>query len=197
MPMRRRVLFVLTTAGIALAGCAGPTTPPTPTSRPSTTTEAPRPTTAPEVAEPIDLRPHRLHSCGLLSPGQLHDLGFPPQTSEGADAESGLCKWNSDYRYALTVYVTGDPLAAAYRDSNLRDNGEWRWPLFEPRTIRGLPALVHSRFPPPKSFCEVVVSTGNGQGIEVTGVVSTGDYEPGLCDRLVTAAGLVIDAVQR
>lgn len=197
MPVRRRVLCALATAGIAVAGCAGPTTPPTPTSRPSTTTEAPRPTTAPVVGEPIDLRPHRLHSCGLLNARQLLDLGFPPQTFEGAVAESGLCKWNSDYRYALEVYVTGDPLAAAYRDSNLRDNGKLRWPLFEPRTIRGLPALVHSRFPPPKSFCEVVVSTGNGQGIEVTGVVSAGDYEPGLCDRLVTAAGLVIDAVQR
>lgn len=197
MPMRRRALAMLAMALTAVTGCTGPTDPPTPTTTSQPSPQKPRPSSAPDVGEPIDLRPYRRHSCALLNAAQLQDLGLPPQTFEGADAETGVCRWDADGRYGLDLYVTGDPLAVAYRDSNLRlDSGEWRWPLFEPQTIRGLPAVTHSTFDP-ETYCEVVVSTGNGQGIDISGSVLEDDADPELCDRLVTAAGLVIDAVQR
>lgn len=88
--------------------------------------------------------------------------------------------------YSLTVHVTGDPLGAAYRDSDRRlGTGEWAWPLFEPGTVRGLPAVVRANLNPDR-YCDVVVGFGQGQGITVTG--SPGVPAPDLCDRLVAAA---------
>lgn len=202
--MFRKVSGILA-ATMILAACT--TTEPTTTTTTSTTTsEKSRSTVAPEVPQPLDLQPYRLHSCALLTSEQTTDLDFPPQTFEGANIDSGSCQWEWEnpepdtfehYLYALDVFVTGDPLALNYREGILRTSrGTWVWETFEPTTIRGLPAVVMA-MDDPTNFCNVVVGTGGGQGIEVSGDTTMGFEKPNLCESLVDAAGLIIDSVRR
>lgn len=190
---------VLVVFAVAAVGCSGEGSQEATSAPTGSTVESPRPTVAPPVGEPIDLRPHRRHSCALLSAEQLAELAFPPRAFEGASADSGRCEWRAHEDepdrirdlYSLTVHVTGDPLGAAYQDSDRRlGNGKWAWPLFEPRTVRDLPAVVRANLNPDR-YCDVVVGVGQEQGITVTG--SPGVAVPDLCDQLVAAAELVVD----
>jgi hypothetical protein len=193
-------------AAMLLAACTTTEPPTTRTTTSTTTKETPRSTVAPEVPQPLDLQPHRLHSCALLNAEQAADLDFPPQAREGANIDAGTCEWEltntesgqiEQYRYVLDVYIAGDPLAYNYREGDRRTSqGKWVWGLFEPRTIRGLPAVVMAMGDPTK-YCNVVVGTGGGQGIEISGVTTLGFEKPHLCESLVDAAGLVIDSVRR
>jgi len=196
--MRHAFVAVFMLALGALAACDGGNEPrPTPT--PTSTTDSPRPTVAPAVHDALDLRPHRLRTCALLTKSQVAELDFPPQNSEGASREGGLCEWFADrsgpgrtetYLFNLHADVAGDPLAAAYRESNDAVGDRPVWQLFDERTVGGLPAVVRSRDDPAAS-CQVVVGAGNGQGITMS--ASTGGSDPRLCDRMVTAATWVVD----
>ena len=105
--------------------------------------------------------------------------------------------WLETYTYTLTVHVTGDPLANAYRDDNSRHgSGQRRWTVFEPRTVGDLPAVVRAPADPGKS-CEVVVGAGEGQGLTISGLVTTGFEDATMCRRLLAAAELVIDKARR
>jgi hypothetical protein len=203
-PVFRQVSGILV-ATMIVAACTT-TEPPTTTTTSTTTSETSRSTVAPEVPQPLDLQPHRLHSCALLTPEQAADLDFPPQTFEGAHIDAGTCEWEltntesgqvEQYRYVLDVYMNGDPLAHNYREGNKRTSqGKWMWETFEPRTIRGLPAVVMAMGDPTK-YCNVVVGTGGGQGIEISGNTTLGFEKPNLCESLVDAAGLIIDSVRK
>jgi hypothetical protein len=52
------------------------------------------------------------------------------------------------------------------------------------------------RIAPVGDHCEVIVDVGNGQGIAITGSLTT-EPDPELCDRLVTSAEWVVDAARR
>jgi hypothetical protein len=67
--------------------------------------------------------------------------------------------------------------------------------LFEPRQIRGLPAVTRA-FSTAGDHCEVIVDAGNGQGISLAGSL-TAALDPKLCDRLVTATEWVVDTIRR
>jgi len=91
--------------------------------------------------------------------------------------------------YTLRDYVGGDPLAKAYQD-----NGPKEWSAFEEHTARGLPAVTQVPGEGER-VCKVVVGAGNGQGIAIVG--SLGLEDPTLCQRLLTAAEWVVDAVRK
>lgn len=206
IPMARHAARVLVAiATLSLVAC---TTTPEEGSKPSTTApgtttaETSRPSVPQQVSDPIDLRPHQRHPCALLTAEQTADLEFPPQTFEGANGDLGVCRWDwtdsepdrvEQYVYVLDLYVTGDPLAANYREGNRRTSrGTWVWETFEPRTIRGLPAVVMA-MDDPTSYCNVVVGTGEGQGFEISGDTTVGFEKPDLCQTMVTAAELIVD----
>lgn len=204
----RRLFLVFLTVAVttALSGCTEsgddttlPTTPSTTTS--TTVPPTPRPTEAPQVAAPLDLSPHRRHSCALLSTSQESQLGFPTDdVSEGATLEEGICQWSTTEGrtdlYTLHIYLTEDPLGDAYQRSNDRlDSGKRVWEPFEIRTIGGLPAVVKV-MGDPSTYCEVVVGTGAGQGIRMVASISHDDPDPELCDRVVTAGEWVIEAAR-
>jgi hypothetical protein len=181
-------------AAMMLASCSGTEAPPP---RP---TDASPTSVAPVVDEPVNLRPHRTHPCALLSRQELARLEFPRQ-QQFERPTNGDCEWFRDeskpgwletYTYTLTVHATGDPLANAYRDAA----GERRWTRFEPRTVRGLPAVERAPADPGK-FCEVVVGAGQGQGLTISGLVTTGFEDATMCRRLLAAAELVIDKARR
>ncbi|HEY0449570.1 DUF3558 family protein [Actinophytocola sp.] len=197
-------VLILVTA-VSMASCTGTDAPPTPSTTSTTTTESTlRPSVPPEAAQPVDLRPHRLQPCALLSKDQVTELDLPPQTSEGANTESGICEWFTNqsapgrtetYLFRLEIILSGDPLAEVYRESNDLNatTKDLIWQVFEERTIRGLPAALRSRFDPAAS-CEVVVGAGSTQGISMS--ASTGGSDPELCQRMVTAAEWVVDAAR-
>ncbi|HEV7652865.1 MAG TPA: DUF3558 family protein [Actinophytocola sp.] len=203
--MLRRFAPAVTVA-LLLAGCGGnpapTTTPPTEDTRATTSPPAgpaPRPTTAPPIADPLDLGPGYRYPCAALTAGQQNRLGLRPRVAETADGSVGRCHWakkdaNHHYDYVLQLHVRSDALTDAYQNSNSRDaDGDPTWAVFEPREIRGLPAVVHASSARGDT-CEVVVGVGPGQGVVLTGNT---DPDPALCDRLVTAAGLVVDTVRR
>ncbi len=222
--MRRRAIPILAVAAFALSGCtggdrAGPTptatsttsASPTATSTTSSTTtpppatsHQPRPTEAPPATDPIDLRPFYAHPCATLTAAQRDQLGFHPLVSESTEGSHGMCIWGQGpgpdngarYGYRLRLHIHPDLLAQAYKDSNALDyHGNPQAATFEPRQIRGLPAVAQSPNPPDSfRYCEVVVGTGNGQGIALVGDAK--DTDPALCDRLVTALEWVIDALR-
>lgn len=218
-----RPLVVLLVAAAALSACTDDTAAPpthesrttesrTPESRTTTTTqppettsttEVPRPTVAPEVAEPIGLDRLRRHACAVLGPRQQADLGFGPVAPvEVANGRLGSCVWTRSepgpdhppmYAYVLWIHPAEDRLAEAYGESEDRSeySGSRNWPVFEPRTIRGLPAVLRTNTEVADS-CEVIVGAGNGGSISMKGQVEIDD--PQLCDRMVTAAELVVDS---
>jgi hypothetical protein len=199
----RRTIYVLALATAVLSACTGNNdvapTPPV-TTEPTTTSETPRPTVAPPIEAPVDLSPYHRQTCALLTPEQTAELRLPPQDSNGATNETGHCGWNTvpggDAIYALTVFITGDPLGEAYQRSNDRFlSGKRVWEPFEIRTIGGLPAVVKV-MGDPSTYCEVIVGAGGDQGILLTASVRPELAYPKLCDRLVTAAEWVIDAAR-
>lgn len=135
----------------------------------------------------------------------MTDLGLPSERIEELSVEGRGEIWRCEWArrdssrepglYTFTVYPTGDPLAKAYQDHNSR-RGEsdtvWR---FEEHTVRELPAMA--RFTGEGDHgCELIVGAGHGQGFTLwAGATSVPDV--GMCQRLVTAAELVIDAVRR
>ncbi len=194
-------MCVLALATVVLSACTDDVTPSPPvTTEPTTTSETPRPTVAPAIEVPIDLTPHHRQACALLTPTQTTELRFPPKATNGANDETGLCQWNSvpsgDAIYAITVYMTGDPLGLAYQHSSDRlDAGGLVWEPFEIRTIEGLPAVVKV-MGDPSTYCEVVIGAGGGQGILLTASISPELADPVLCDRMVTAAAWVVTAAR-
>lgn len=208
--MRGRIIPILAVTVFAISGCTGDNdagappgstgTSPGTTTPPPGTSQEPRPTSAPEVTDPIDLRSFHATPCATLTPEQQQQVGFhqyDPVDHESSNSQFGVCVWrhnpqpatDANYGYRLMLNVSGDPLAEAYAASN--DRGTWT--VFEPRQIRGLPAVVRS-LSTPDDQCEVIVGTGNGQGITISGTIAASD--PGLCDRFTTAAEWVIDAVR-
>jgi hypothetical protein len=146
----------------------------------------------------------------MLSDQQQTDLGLRPTPyenippSESTRDGYGSCLWadppgphaGASYGYTIRILLTGDPLAEAYLDSNSTDPvySEPSWPVFITRTIRDLPAVVRTRTE--LTFaCEIVIGTGNGQGLAIKGVHTPDD--PSLCDRMVAMAELVVDAARR
>jgi len=193
-------LFVV--AAVALSACTAEPSPPPDTTPPETsaTSETARPTGPPPVAAPVDLGALGGHACAVLSGAQQAELGMRVAPTEAGET----CVWDQSERapgsgdqfgYVLGVDLAGDPLAEAYRRGDDRTGAgqDYTWALFEPRSVRELPAVVRSLVDP-AGQCEVVVGTGNGQGISVKGVVAPTD--PDLCDRLVSAAELVVDAAR-
>jgi hypothetical protein len=65
---------------------------------------------------------------------------------------------------------------------------------FEEHAVGGLPAVKMARGYS-ESQCELIIGAGNGQGIVLLGELFVGEGETSVCDRLVTAAGYVVDAV--
>jgi uncharacterized protein DUF3558 len=181
--MLRRLVPVLA-AGLLLAGCGGdpaPATPPPAKDTPaSTTTSAGRPTEAPPAADPVDLSAGYRHPCATLTDAQQKRLGFRAVPEERADESVGTCNWAK--KYVLQLFPHTDPLADAYQDSN-----NSKWAVFEPRELHGVPAVVRAA---DKSSCEVIVGVSRGQGVVISGSTAG-------CDRLVTAAGLVVDTLRR
>lgn len=183
-------------AAVALvSGCAAAPEPPPP-SPTGTTTSTTAPTAPPTVGSPVDVTPYAGgRACSLLTTRQVAELGFPGDATalfETRDDGPG-CMWTRDDGngpfeiLSITISLTGDPLAARYRRS-----GDVK--VFEEHTVRGLPSAATSDGLGDQ--CEVTIGTGNGQGIEILGHL-VDDEDPELCDRLLTAAGWVIDAVQR
>lgn len=216
--MTRRTLLLLLVVAVALAACTDDTAAPPTTESPTTesrgttttqppettsTTEAPRPTVAPEVTEPISLDRLRRHACAVLGPRQRNELGLGPVPPvEVANARIGSCIWKRNetgpdhppmYAYVLSIHPSTDQLTDAYGESEDRsESGKYRlWPVFEPRTIRGLPAVIRTNTEIADT-CEVIVGAGNGGSITMKGHVEIDD--PNLCDRMVTAAELVVDS---
>lgn len=207
---RYALRLLVTAAALSLASCTGgdptqSTTTTSQTTEPGTTSpDTSRPTDVPPVTEPVDLRQHSLDPCALLTAQQAAAVPFPPQLSDGGPTADGygLCEWGRPTqagppepdKVTLKVWLSDDPLAQVYLNSNLRDsNGKYSMPTFEPRSIRGLPALVFSEYDPARR-CTVVVGTGNAQGIELYALNEIAD--PGLCQRLVTALEWMIDTVR-
>jgi hypothetical protein len=135
-----------------------------------------------------------------LTVQQVTELGFPADTEIHDEDDTRGCAWTrgdskteaSFALLAVTIHLTGDPLAAAYRENESPPQGT----TFAARTVRDLPAVTLARG---YSYdqCEVTVGAGNGQGIVILGHLVVGEDEPSLCDRLVTAAELVVDAVRK
>lgn len=202
----------MTAAALSLTSCTGgdpPHTttdstgrPPAPATTTTTTVAEPtRPTEAPPVADPVDLRPFHSRACDTLTTIQQSQLGFPPLVGNKANKVFGSCEWeqrdsagNLRAAYWVRLYIVKDPLAAAYRDSNdFIQPGEPTWEIFEPRQVRGLPAVARSITP--GGDCDLIVGTGNGQGMEL-GASDGGLDDPTMCDRLTTAAEWAIDTVR-
>ncbi|HEX2130374.1 MAG TPA: DUF3558 domain-containing protein [Actinophytocola sp.] len=206
---RREVWWVLLVAVLAVTACTdgtpkpGPTTAPRPTATnettpPATTVDPARPSVAPEVTDPVGLERLLPTPCSALTPRQQAELGFGPSPTERPSPHISACVWERSetgqdrlpmYAYVLWLHGDDDPLAEAYQDSSER-----AWRVFAPRTIRGLPAVVRTNTDV-SEHCQVIVGTGNGQGITMKAIVEEND--PGLCDHMVTAAELVVDAARR
>jgi hypothetical protein len=174
---------------LALAGCSTDSTDPAP---PPTTSITPTPT--------IDLRSFSAHPCSTLTRAQQDQLGFPPQLRETAGDWAGTCRWanNADdhVNYFVTLNLRSDALAEAYEKKAARDpGGELLWKSFEPQEIGGLAAVARS-YDTIGTHCEVIVDVGDEQSISITGSLLTAP-DPKLCDRLVTAAGMVVDLIRR
>jgi Protein of unknown function (DUF3558) len=201
--MRIRIVPILVAVVVAIGGCTGDNgadAAPSSTGASSSTTTSPpdrRPTNAPEVTDPIDLHPFYAKPCATLTAEQQRQVGFnhyDPVDHESSNRQFAVCVWRhnpqpatgANYGYRLMLHVSGDPLAEAYGASGT-------WSVFEPRQVRGLPAIVRS-LSTPDDQCEVIVGTGNGQGITISGTIAASD--PTLCDRFTTAAEWVIDAVR-
>lgn len=206
MSIPSRGLLGLVVVAMLLSGCGGTENRPAPPTSPTTTSGTSLPSVAPSVSDPVDLSPYSRQSCSLLNPQQLTELEFPEERIESTEQETGswYCMWSRNSSeetslviYTITVYVTSDPLAKAYRDNNSRQGkGERPWTVFDALTVRGLPAVTKAPGDP-ESQCQVIVGAGNGQGIKVFGHLGLGLADPGLCQRLVTVAELVVDAVRR
>jgi hypothetical protein len=207
--MRVPIIAALAATVVAITGCTGDNgagaTPSTGASS-STATSPPassqdiRSTSAPEVTDPVDLRSFYTKPCATLTPRQQRQVGFyqyDPVDHESHNSQFGVCVWrhnpqpatDANYGYRLMLHVSGDPLAEAYATSDDRDT----WSVFEPRQIRDLPAVVRS-LSTPDDQCEVIVGTGNGQGITISGTITASD--PTLCERFTTAAERVISAAR-
>lgn len=198
-------------AATTLSGCAETETPPPPPSRTSatTTSSTPLPSVPPPVNTPVDLTLYASHPCTVLTVQQLTDLGIPTEEIEELPTlagREGQCVWDWYDRppelpsrldtYWFTVYVTGDPLAKAYQDSNSRRGEKDSVRTFEEHTVRGLPAVA--RFTGEGDYdCEVIVGTGNGQGFTLSAGPGPARDVPSYCPRLIAAAELIVDAARR
>lgn len=188
-------LFVPAVAVLTLAGCTGPT-PPTPPAPTSTTS---RPADVPPVTDPVDLRSYYKRPCATLTAAQQDRLGFRRPVEETAGDYVAVCNWTSEdasHDYLLRLNVRFDLLVDAYETRDQRTpDGSPVWPLFEAHQVRGLPAVTHA-FDTIGTHCEVIVDFGAGQGIAIAGSLSE-KPDPKLCDRLLTAAGWVVDTIRR
>jgi hypothetical protein len=207
MSMTARGLLGLGVIATLLSGCGGTESRPAPPTSPTgTTTVSPPPSVPPPVSDPVDLGPYSRNPCPLLNAQQLTELEIPEEHIESPEQETGAwyCMWskNSDQEsalviYTVTVYMTGDPLSEAYRENRSRhDKNERQWPVFDAHTVRGLPAVTKV-VGDPETQCQVIVGAGNGQGVKVFGHLGLGIGNPDLCQRLVTAAEWVVDAVRK
>ncbi len=196
--MLRRAALAVAVA-LMVAGCNGDPAGPAPS--PTTTNSTSRPTDVPPVADPIDLRSVYEHPCAMLTTAQQNELGLRPRVEESAGDGTGTCKWASEdtaplYVYLLRLNLRSDLLVDAYGRRDARDpDGDPIWALFEPREIGGLPAVTRA-FSTTGDHCEVIVDVGNGENIAIAGSLET-EPDPQLCDRLVTAAGWVVDSARK
>jgi len=181
--MLRRLVPVVA-AALLLAGCSGDPAPAPAKETPVTTSSADespeRPTEAPAIAQPLDMGPGARHPCDTLTAAQQKQVGFQHGTGKGEK-----CSWANGY--TLQLHVGFDALADAYKKSNNGDE------VFEPREIHGKPAVVHASSTGGDT-CEVVVGMAPEQSVVLTGETKP---DPKLCDRLVTAAGLVVETLSR
>jgi len=136
----------------------------------------------------------------MLTSAQQNRIGLRPLVDETTTELAGFCEWEhrsgsgtEQYAYEIRLNMSGDLLAEAYRESNEPNHGDPKWVVFETRDIRGLPAVIRS-LSTLDDHCEVIVGTGNGQSVEISGVIGTAD--PTMHDRLVTAAEWVVDAAR-
>jgi hypothetical protein len=187
--MIRRLVPIVAVV-LALAGCSTDSADP-----------APPPTTSTTAAVPaVDLGSFAEHPCSTLTAAQQGRLGFPPRLRETAGEWAGTCRWakteDDNVNYFVTLNLRSDALAEAYEQKDARDpGGELRWKSFAAREIGGLAAVARS-YHTIGAHCEVIVDVGDEQSISITGSLLTAP-DPRLCDRLVTAAGLVVDAARR
>jgi Protein of unknown function (DUF3558) len=195
-------LVVVVAAAMMITGCTGDDrADPAPTTTVTTTGTTSRPPGIPAVADPMDLRPFYLHPCATLTTTQQNQLELRPRVRESAGDWAGMCNWarddaDHDYNYLLVLDLRSDRLVDAYQRRDAREPGGGPiWELFEPREVRGFPAVTRS-FSTHGDHCEVIVDTGNGHSIAISGSLRS-ELDPGLCDRLVTAAEWVVDALRR
>jgi Protein of unknown function (DUF3558) len=172
---------VLAVLCLGLAGCTGPSAEP----MPDVISTADRPTEAPPVTKTVDLSRHEGKPCELLPSAQQASLGLPERTYQGPFT----CEFEQaqpHVKLTFQVLQTSDVLGRAYLESN-----EQKWQRFEPLTIDGLPAVVHSFDPPgPHTTCEVVVGTGTEQGLTVN--ASGSDTSVDWCGKAQAAAGFIL-----
>lgn len=188
---------------LTVAGCSGgltDTAAPTTTASPTTSGVGSRPPGVPSVADPIDLHGFYPRPCAVLTAAQQNRLGLRPLVRVPGGEAIGICRWanedtTDEYNYLLSLNLDSDLLTDAYERRDARDpSGEPIWKSFEPREIGGFPAVVRSISE--HTHCEVLVDVGNGQTVAIAGTLYT-RTDPGLCARLVTAAGLVLDSARR
>jgi hypothetical protein len=121
----------------------------------------------------------------LLTAAQRESLGAPPLSYQGPFT----CEFEQAQprvRVAFQLFADSDVLGRAYAESN-----QEKWERFEPATVAGQPAVVHSFDPPgPHNTCEVVAGTGSGQGLTVS--ASGSDNSVDWCAKAVAAAGFVV-----
>lgn len=167
--MRRNAVALALTAVILAAGCGRGE----PTSPASTTTtlqalSAPRPTDAPPVTRPLDLRRYLDKPCLLLTPKQQNTVGLPAGPPETAARD--MCRWPVGVpgRYAILILALDlDFLGGVYRESNDQVDGKPKWGVFETRAIGGQPAVIRASVKGDVA-CEVVVGIAPNQAIDLT-----------------------------
>jgi hypothetical protein len=178
--MRSIVATALVVSALVGACSAAPVQPPPIPSM------APRPTDAPPVTRTLQFSQYQGKVCASLTAEQQASLEVPPQVRQG----SLVCefeKWEPRHvRFTIQFFAESDVLANAYQESN-----QEQWKQFQPATIAGQPAVIHSFGLPGQNLtCEVVVGTGPNQGaaINASGMDNTVNW----CDKATRAAEYVV-----